>query len=96
MAVISGQTTVTTAGTEVVLAEAGTRINGPVQIKAMAGNTGFVYVGNTGAGVVSATSGYELDAGEYITFAYVGDLSTILVDSSVNGEKVCWSALNVM
>lgn len=95
MAAFSGQTTVTTAGTEVVLAAAGTRANGPVRVRALSTNTGKMYVGNAGDGTVASTTGYELSAGEDVTFVYVGDLSSIMVDSSVNGEKVCWAILEV-
>lgn len=96
MGAISGQTTVTTAGTEVVLAAAGTRVNGPVAVKALPTNTGVMYVGNDGAGAVSNASGFPLSAGEVIVYEYVGDLNTIWVDASVNGEKVAWAMLGVM
>jgi len=96
MAAISGVTNVATAGTEVVLAAAGTRANGPVAIRALTANTGFMYIGNAGDGTVASTTGYQLDAGDQIIFSYVGDLSSIMVDSSVNNEKVCWLILGVM
>ena len=86
----SGQTTVTTAGTEVALGT-GT-INGIVAIKALPTNTGYMYVGNNGSGAVASTTGYPLSAGEYI-FLSIGDLDTVMVDSSVNGEKVAWIAI---
>ena len=95
MSAISGQATVSTAGVEVVLAAAGTRANGPVTVRALSANTGAMYVGNAGDGTVSSATGYQLAAGDYVTFAYVGDLSEIMVDSGVNGEKVCWLILNV-
>ena len=91
--VMSGQTTVTTAGTEVVLAAAGVRKNVAVAIRALSTNTGIMYIGNTGAGVVSSTTGYGLTAGQQIIIEQVADLSEIMVDSSVNGEKVCWLIL---
>ena len=55
---MSGQITVTTAGTEVQ----GPDISLPngVYIKALAGNTGVMYVGNNGSGVVSSTTGFQL------------------------------------
>lgn len=96
MSAISGQTTVTTAGTEVVLAVAGTRANGSVAVKAITTNTGLMYIGNAGDGTVSSTTGYPLAAGEERVFEYVGDLSSIMVDSAVNGEKVAWAILKVM
>lgn len=94
MAALSGQTTVTTAGTEVALGSG--RINGPLAVRALSANTGKMYIGNAGDGTVASTTGYELAAGDQIILGYVGDLATIMVDSSVNGEKVCWLALGVM
>jgi hypothetical protein len=92
MAAKSGQTVVTTAGTEVVL---GTEtINGPVMVKALAGNTDLVYLGNVDGAVASGT-GLELAAGEVVIFNQVGDLGSILVDSAVDGEGVAWLALEV-
>ena len=91
---MSGQTTVTTAGTEVALGSI--RVNGAVAVKALAANTGYMYVGNAGDGTVAATTGYQLAAGEQVILGYVGSLATVMVDSSVNGEKVCWLVLEVM
>lgn len=86
----SGQTTVTTAGTEVVLGTGA--VEGFVSIKALTTNTGIMYVGNDGAGAVSSSTGYPLSAGQDITIE-VGDLNNIWVDASVNGEKVAWLRL---
>ena len=49
--VFSGQTTVTTHGTEVALGS--DKVNAPVMVKALAGNTGLIYLGNDGAGAVA-------------------------------------------
>lgn len=92
-ATISGQTTVTTAGTEVQL-HSGLAVNGPVAIKALPGNTGVMYVGQQ-AGVVSSSTGYPLSAGQEVVFNQVGNLNEIWVDASVNGEKVAWLLLKV-
>jgi hypothetical protein len=91
--VLSGQTTVAAAGTEVVLVAAATRVNVAVAIRALSTNTGKMYIGNTGAGVVSSTTGYELSAGDQIILEQITDLSEIMVDASVSGEKVCWLIL---
>lgn len=85
---ISGQTTVTTAGTEVVLGSGEGR--GPLAVRALSTNSGYMYVGNDGAGAVSSSSGYQLSAGDQIIFDDVQNMGTLWVDSSVNGEKVCW------
>lgn len=92
MGAISGQTTVTTAGTEVAL---GTGLpQSAVLVKALSTNTGIMYVGNAGDGTVASTTGYPLSAGDQLIFEYVDDLSKIMVDASVNGEKVAWLILH--
>ena len=93
MAAISGQMNVTTAGTEVALGSL--QINGPLLVKAKPANTGDIYLGNAGDGTVSSTTGIILDAGDVVVFDWVGNLGSIMVDSSVNGEGVGWIALNV-
>ena len=83
----SGQVTVTTAGTAVQM----TQVRGcEFEIKALPTNTGNMYVGSDSTNLdVSSTTGYVLDAAESI-IVYADDLSEFWVDSSVNGEKVCW------
>ena len=93
MAATSGQKNVATAGTEVALGDQ--MINGPLMVKAKPANTGYMYLGNDGAGAVSSTTGLILAPGDAVVFAWVGNLATLLVDSSVNGEGVSWMALNV-
>lgn len=90
---ISGQKTVTTAGSAEIL---GTQlIVGPLIIKALDTNTGVVAIGNDGANDVTLDNGYRLQAGDSIILAFVTALSTIYLDSSVNGEGVCWMSLHV-
>ncbi len=84
---ISGQITVTTAGTEVSGTSTGLR--GIYYVQALAANTGKMYVGNNGDNTVSSSTGYELAAGQDSVWE-LEDLNQLLVDSSVNGEKVCW------
>jgi hypothetical protein len=86
-AALSGQITVTTAGTEVQ----GTDVKTPngVFIKALAGNTGVVYVGNDGAGAVASTTGFQLSAGDVI-LVQVSNLRDLWFDSASNGDKFCW------
>jgi hypothetical protein len=92
MGALSGQTTVTTAGTEVVLGAGLPQC--ALSIKAKTTNTGLVYVGNAGDGTVSSSTGFPLAAGDVILFEYVDDLSKIMVDSAVNGEGVAWLVLH--
>ena len=90
---ISGQTIVTTAGTAVVLGSQ--RINGPLIVKALSTNTGSIAVGNDGSNDVTTSNGLLLSAGEAIVFDFVGNLASIYIDSTVNGEGVSWLSLNV-
>lgn len=69
------------------------KVNGPLMVKALLANTNNMYVGNDGAGDVTSANGMQLDAGEVIIFNYVGDLNTLWIDSSVNGEGVSWLML---
>ena len=93
MAAISGQKTVTTAGTAVALGAG--RIDGPMIVKALDTNTDVVAVGNDGANDVTVSNGIRLLKGEVVVFDYVGELGTIYLDSAVNGEGVCWHALTL-
>jgi hypothetical protein len=92
MTILSGQKTVTTAGTALALGSQ--VINVPLMIKALDTNTGIVAVGNDGAGDVTVSNGMRLAAGDAIIMEFVGDLANIFVDSAVNGEGVAWLALN--
>jgi hypothetical protein len=88
---LSGQTTVTTSGTEVALGSQ--QIGAPLMVKALPGNTGLVYVGES-AGGISSSTGMPLSAGEVVIFEFVGQLGSLWVDSAVNGEGVAWLALS--
>lgn len=93
MPALSGQKTVTTAGTAVAL---GTdRIDGPLMVKALETNTGIVAIGNDGANDVTVSNGLRLDAGDSVIFEFVGSLSSLILDSAVNGEGVSWLVLNL-
>ena len=89
---LSGQKTVTTAGTAVAL---GTQaVNAALLVKALDTNTDVVGIGNDGAGDVTVSNGLRLSAGESVVFEYVGHLTSLMLDSAVNGEGVCWIVLN--
>ena len=90
MAILSGKTTVTTAGTAVVLGNM--TVDGPLMVKALLANTNNIYVGNVN-GDVASTNGLQLDAGEVIIFNYIGDLNNIWIDADTNGEGVTWLLL---
>lgn len=94
MAVLSGQITVTTAGTAVV----GPSTSGKAfAIKAHPSNTGVVYVGNDGADDVTSANGFALDPGEGVvvdmTLLPGTNLSIFWFDAATNGDKVTWMRL---
>jgi len=93
MAILSGQTTVAAAGTEVVLAAA-RQVNCPVMVKALPANGGVMYVGQV-SGAVSSATGMPLSAGDALIFSNVGNLAEIWVDATVNGEGVAWLLLDI-
>jgi len=84
---ISGQITVTTAGTEVQGGDVA--LSNGVYVRALTGNTGVVYVGNDGAGAVTSSNGYQLDKGEMI-LVQVTNLNQLWFDAATNGDKFCW------
>jgi len=90
---LSGQKTVTTAGTAVALGNQ--PINAPLMVKALDTNTKAVAVGNDGAGDVTVSNGLRLEAGDAVVFDFVSNLENLIVDSIVNGEGVAWLVLSV-
>jgi len=88
---MSGRTTVAAAGSAVPLSFG--MVNAPVMVKAPYTNTGYIYVGNDGAGDVSSTTGISLLAGDSIVFYNVTNLSFVMIDASVAGEGVAWCVL---
>lgn len=86
--IYNGKTTVTTAGTRVVLAAA--QAVKSVTIKALSTNTGLIYVGSN---AVASTNGFQLSAGETISMD-IADLNTVNIDSAVNGEGVTYIGVN--
>ena len=83
----SGVITVTTAGEAVRGPDSGP---GEFFIKADPENTGYIYVGNDGAGAVSEDSGFKLAASDAPTGVATDNLNNIWFDASVSGEKASW------
>lgn len=85
-----GHDTVATAGTAEAL-NGGAALAVPdghaVKIKALPGNTGNVYVGDS---TVSASSGYVLTPGDTVSIQ-VADVATIYADVDTGGEGVSWT-----
>lgn len=80
----NGKKTVATAGTRVTLSSS--TICKSVTIKALIANTGTIYIGDTS---VAASNGFALLAGESISLD-IANLTTVNLDSSVNGEGVTY------
>lgn len=59
-----------------------------VSIKALGGNAGMVYVGLSTA--VSATTGWELDAGQETPWLPVNDLNEIWLEASEASQRVAY------
>jgi len=93
MPAISGQKTVTTAGTAEALGSQ--LINGPLLVKALPDNAGAIAIGNDGANDVTVSSGLLLAADEVVVFDFIGSLASVWLDSENDGEGVAWLALNV-
>ena len=85
MEILSGQLTVTTAGTAVQ----GPSVPGAAFVRALSSNTGAIYVGQDGASDVTSTNGYELSPGDALPFV-VRNLEDYWFDTATNGNKVCW------
>lgn len=87
---ITGQKTVTTAGTAVQLPSVKIPDGFKVILIAMPANAGFIYLGNSKASVENVADRLNrLDAGDSIALQ-VTDLSTVWIDASVNGEGISY------
>jgi hypothetical protein len=84
---VSGQETVASAGTAEQLPAQACK---SVSIKALAGNTGKIYVAGD---YVDSSTGYELAAGESVDLC-IDNVNRLYIDASVNGEGVSWLAVN--
>ena len=95
MRVDQGITNVPSAGTAVQVANATNRVKW-VRFKALAGNSGKIYVGvSTTARPLSATLGYELSAGNTVDlnfgeFGGSAPANVFYVDAATNDDKVSW------
>jgi len=86
--IAGGTKDVTTAGVPEALASSTACKS--VYIKAKLANTGSIYVGGS---TVTSTTGITLAAGDSIQFD-ISNLSTVYIDSSVNGEGVGYTYFN--
>lgn len=87
MAQLSGQITVTSAGT----AQPGPAdtVGTYFALKAHPDNVGTVWFGNHGGGGVSSETGYPLDPGEAVE-VYARTLAVLYFDADNDSDTVCW------
>lgn len=81
---LSWQVTVTTAGTA-VQASATSTVGGSFIVKADPDNAGAIYIGQDGEDDVSATTGFQLNAGDQIVID-LPSLTKLWVDASADGQ----------
>ena len=62
------------------------KINGPVEIHALPGNGGIIYVGSSD---VDDTNGYPLAAGEALRIAFIANLNQLYYYSS-SPQGISW------
>ena len=91
MRVDSGITNISSAGTAVQIANVTNRVK-YVEFKALAGNSGLAYVGESD---VSASNGFELSAGntKILNFGEFGGsvpANIFYVDVATNNDKISW------
>ena len=85
--VYHGKETVDSAGTDQTIRAAGSQaIKSGVTVKALAGNTGSIYVG---AENVAAATGFELSAKESV-FIEVADIASVWIDASVTDDGITY------
>ena len=94
MRVQTGVITVATAGTAVVTDNAANRVY-EITFKALAGNSGLVYVGTD---TVSDATGFELSPGQektlsLKTFGGSIPLNLFYANAATNNDKVSWIAI---
>ena len=87
---ITQQKVVPTAGTAIQLPYVEIPRGCEIVIKALATNTGVIYVGNSKANAEDHTMSFPLTAGESIEYK-IQNLNEKWIDSAVDGEGVVWS-----
>ena len=65
-------------------------IKDSLTVKALNSNTGLVWIGKHSDDTLSILTGFELAAGEEVTFDWVDNLADIYINVEVSGEDVCW------
>ena len=87
--VITGQITVTTAGTAVQGPDVS--LSNGVWVMAHSSNTGLVGYGNTGANTVSMTTGVVLDKSQVGPIIQISNLNQLWFNAAISGDKFCWA-----
>ena len=84
--ILHGQNTVAAAGTAELLISA-TQETMIVTIKALAGNSGTIYVGDSD---VSSSNGFALAAGQEVTLVIDNAQANIYIDAGTNSDGVSY------
>ena len=85
--IISGQTSVTTAGT---VARFTSAVGGMYHIAPMRGNTGTVFIGYPGSTSLTTANGFELHTSSSPVDMVVSNLNVLYLDAANDGDGVCW------
>jgi len=88
--IIFGRKAVTTAGTAVILLAA--TITDTLTIKALAGNAGDIYVGNS---TVDSTNGFPLSPGETVSLDIDHNADNVYIDAATSGDGVAFIGGNL-
>ena len=89
--IVSRKKTVTTAGTAEQLPVVEIPRGCKVVIKALSGNGGIIYVGNSKADAEDTTKSFPLAAGDTVDYM-IRNLSQLWINASASGEGVIWTA----
>ena len=93
---ISGQKTIAIAGVEEALGSGPCLAN--LMIKALDGNTGIIFIGNSGVdlglGLVTSDTGQQLDPGESLVIE-TASFESVFIDSAIHGDGVSWILLTI-
>jgi len=86
---MSGQKSVTTAGTAVAFTTLSTVGAGTFLVKALPGNTGVCYIGNDAASDVTSSNGFPLSASETALIT-VTALTQVYLDATADAQGIAW------
>lgn len=66
-------------------------VQGPVRVKARAGNTGAIRIGDST--LTTVANGYQLDKGEHVDLDWVNNMNQVYAMAATANDKVDWIVL---